>query len=72
MKPVHLIAPVIALAIAAGLVGAQRQTAAQWAVTLPPGETRKETLDAVYKSWPQDDPASKAAREAFMENHPAE
>lgn len=48
------------------------QIAAQWALTLPLGEKRKETLKAVYKGWPQDDEASKAAREAFMEQHPVE
>ena len=48
------------------------QVAAQWALTLPPGATRTETLEAVYESWPQDDPAGKAARAAFMAEHPAE
>lgn len=48
------------------------KAAVEWALTLPPGAKRKETLKAIYESWPQDDPASKAARDAFMKEHPAE
>jgi hypothetical protein len=48
------------------------QTAAQWALTLPPGDKRNETLKAVYSQWPQDDPASKAERDAFMRGHPVD
>ncbi len=44
------------------------QVAAQWALTLPPGGKRKETLQAVYEKWPEDDPA----RATFMREHPAE
>ncbi len=44
------------------------QVAAQWALTLPPGGKRKETLQAVYEKWPQDDPA----KASFIAKHPAE
>lgn len=44
------------------------QVAAQWALTLPPGGKRNETLKAVYEKWPQDDPA----RATFMAEHPVE
>lgn len=44
------------------------QVAAQWALTLPPGGKRNETLKAVYEKWPQDDPA----RASFMAEHPVE
>lgn len=42
--------------------------AAQWALTLPPGGKRNDTLKAVYEKWPQDDPA----RASFMAEHPVE
>lgn len=45
------------------------QIATQWALTMPPGVKRKETLKEIHKHWPQDDAASKAAREAFAREH---
>jgi len=42
------------------------ETAAQWALTLPPGETRQQTLRSIYQRWPQDDAA---AKEAFALKH---
>ena len=41
-------------------------TAVQWAVTLPPGEDRDETLGIIYHNWPKEDAA---AREAFKQEH---
>ncbi len=41
-------------------------TAAQWAVTLPPGKDRDQTLKAIYRNWPKEDTA---AREAFKQEH---
>jgi hypothetical protein len=41
-------------------------TAAQWALTLPPGKDRDETLNNIYQNWPKDDPA---AKEAFKQEH---
>jgi hypothetical protein len=41
-------------------------TAAQWALTLPPGKDRDETLKNIYQNWPKDD---EAAKEAFKQEH---
>jgi hypothetical protein len=41
-------------------------TAAQWAMTLPPGKDRDQTLKHIYRNWPKDD---SAAKEAFKEEH---
>jgi hypothetical protein len=41
-------------------------TAAQWALTLPPGKDRDQTLKTIYRNWPKDDTA---AREAFKQEH---
>lgn len=41
-------------------------TAAQWAVTLPPGNDRDQTLKTIYRNWPKEDTA---AREAFKQEH---
>lgn len=41
-------------------------TAAQWAVTLPPGKDRDQTLKTIYRNWPEEDTA---AREAFKQEH---
>ena len=30
-------------------------TAVQWALTLPPGETRQQTLESIYHNWPPSD-----------------
>lgn len=45
------------------------ETAAQWALTLPPGKKRKETLASIYQSWPREDEAGKQAAEAFATQH---
>lgn len=45
------------------------ETAAQWALTLPPGKQRDQTLDNIYQRWPKKDASSKAAAEAFANEH---
>ena len=42
------------------------ETAAQWAMTLPPGKDREETLRNIHGKWPKEDAA---AREAFAKEH---
>jgi hypothetical protein len=42
------------------------ETAAQWAMTLPPGEDRQETLKNIYQKWPEND---EAAKQAFKKLH---
>lgn len=42
------------------------ETAAQWALTLPPGKNRDETLRNIYHNWPGGDSAAKAA---FAKEH---
>ena len=42
------------------------QTAAQWAMTLPPGQDRDETLKNIYQNWPEHDDA---AKQAFKKLH---
>lgn len=42
------------------------ETAAQWALTLPPGKDREETLKRIHSNWPKDDSAGK---EAFAKQH---
>lgn len=41
-------------------------TAAQWALTLPPGKDRDQTLKTIHRNWPEDDTA---AKEAFKQEH---
>ncbi len=41
-------------------------TAAQWAMTLPPGKDREDTLKRIHNNWPENDPA---AKEAFAKEH---
>jgi hypothetical protein len=41
-------------------------TAAQWALTLPPGKDRDSTLNRIYRNWPESD---SAAKEAFKQEH---
>jgi hypothetical protein len=41
-------------------------SAAQWAMTLPPGKDREETLTNIYEKWPTDD---EAAKKAFAKLH---
>jgi hypothetical protein len=45
------------------------ETAAQWALTLPAGKDRTETLRQIYQQWPKTDDASKAAAETFKTEH---
>lgn len=40
-------------------------TAAQWALTLPPGNDRDSTLKSIYQNWPGNDDA----KEAFRQEH---
>jgi hypothetical protein len=42
------------------------ETAAQWAITLPPGEARDQTLREIHQSWLKADPA---AASAFAKTH---
>ncbi len=42
------------------------QTAVQWALTLPDGEERQATFEAIYQNWPKSDAA---AAEAFAKEH---
>ena len=42
------------------------ESAAQWAMTLPPGKDRDETLENIYQNWPKDDGV---AKEAFKKLH---
>ncbi len=42
------------------------ETATQWALTLPPGKDREQTLKTIYRNWPKDDTA---AKEAFKLEH---
>ncbi len=41
-------------------------SAAQWALTLPPGTDRDKTLKRIYQNWPESD---SAAKEAFKHQH---
>src|SRR5690606_22216851 len=41
-------------------------TAEQWALMLPRGEDRSETLGSIFNRWPEDDPAGKRG---FAERH---
>ncbi len=45
------------------------ETAEQWAMTLPAGEAREGSLKKIYENWPKKDDASKAAADAFAEEH---
>jgi hypothetical protein len=45
------------------------ETAAQWAMTLSSGEDRARALRQIYHKWPKNDPAAKAAAEAFADQH---
>ena len=42
------------------------ESAAQWAMTLPPGQDRQETLKKIYEKWPENDDA---AKQAFKKLH---
>ena len=43
--------------------------AAQWALTLLPGQDRDDTLKKIYTNWPKKNEASKAAADAFAKQH---
>ncbi len=45
------------------------QTATQWALTLPEGKTRDQTMQRIHRNWPKDTPENKVAREAFAAEH---
>lgn len=45
------------------------ETAAQWAMTLPASKDRDRSLRQIYQKWPKNDPAAKAAAEAFADQH---
>jgi hypothetical protein len=45
------------------------EAAAQWALTLPPGKDRDETLNQIYHAWPKTDPAAIEAADAFARQH---
>lgn len=47
----------------------QPETAAQWAMTLPPGDARDSTLRTIYQNWPKDEPAAAEAAENFATEH---
>ena len=42
------------------------ESAAQWAMTLPPGKDRDQTLKSIHERWPAND---EAAKEAFKKLH---
>jgi hypothetical protein len=42
------------------------EVAAQWALTLPPGDECQSTLRSIYHNWPKDD---ETAKNAFAEKH---
>ncbi len=56
-------------AYAETLAGYEPESAVQWALTLPPGKPREQTLKSIYRRWPKKDDASKAAAAAFAESH---
>jgi hypothetical protein len=45
------------------------EAAVQWAMTLPADKDREATFKTIYKNWPKKDETSKAAAEAFKEQH---
>ena len=47
----------------------QPDTAARWALTLPPGKDRDQTLKKIYTNWSKKDDSSKAAAEAFKSQY---
>ncbi|RYD42340.1 MAG: hypothetical protein EOP85_11360 [Verrucomicrobiaceae bacterium] len=44
------------------------ESAVQWADTLPPGKGKDTTLKRIYRNWPKNDDASRAAAEAFAKS----
>ena len=51
------------------VAGYEPETAVQWAMTLPPGKDRDSAIKSIYQKWPKNDPAAKAAAEAFADQH---
>ncbi len=49
------------LAYAKAVAEYEPQVANQWAMTIPPGPIRDETLRVIYRNWPSDDPQGAAA-----------
>ena len=47
----------------------QPDSAIDWAVTLPAGKLRDETLHRIYHNWPTKDPAGQAAAAAFEKQY---
>ena len=45
------------------------EVASQWALTLPPGKARKQTLSRIHDNWPREDEAGKQAAKAFAKQH---
>lgn len=45
------------------------ETAAQWALTLPAGKDRDQTLKQIHQNWPGSDDAARAAAAAFAKKH---
>jgi hypothetical protein len=45
------------------------EAAVQWAVTLPEGGMRRETLHRIYHNWPKKDAAGQAAAAAFEQQY---
>jgi hypothetical protein len=45
------------------------ESAVQWAMTLPPDQDREVVLKKIYQNWPKKDDVSKAAAEAFKQQH---
>lgn len=48
------------------VAGYDPQTATQWALTLPEGEARKNTLTGIFENWPQKTEEDKQARDKFQ------
>jgi hypothetical protein len=51
------------------VANSQPAAAIQWAITLPAGKERDDTLDKIYHNWPTQDPAGKAAAAAFEKEY---
>lgn len=48
---------------------AEPETAEQWALTLPEGKQRADTLDRIFHNWPEGNPEAKAAAAEFEKKH---
>lgn len=48
---------------------AEPETAEQWALTLPEGKQRADTLHRIFHNWPEGDPEAKAAAAEFEKKH---